>query len=134
MDKNAKLYFQINPSSGVPIYRQIVDQVRIGMATERFKTGDYLPSVREVSASLEVNLMTVSKAYSLLEKEGIIEFVRGQGMRIPAGAHTGADVTARKKQLTPLLKEVVNVGQQLSLDINTVIKKLKEVWEESNHD
>ena len=78
MDKNIKLYFQINPSSGVPIYRQIIDQVKLGIATGKFKPGEYLPSVREVSTSLEINPMTVSKAYSLLEKSGVIELVRGQ--------------------------------------------------------
>ncbi|MEI7999412.1 MAG: GntR family transcriptional regulator [Candidatus Omnitrophota bacterium] len=132
MDKNIKLYFQINPSSGVPIYRQIIDQVKLGIATGKFKPGEYLPSVREVSTSLEINPMTVSKAYSLLEKSGVIELVRGQGMRIPEASKD--DSINHEQQLVPILRETVNAAKQLSLDMDTVIKKLKDIWEGNSHE
>ena len=133
MDINARLYFQINPTSGVPIYRQIFDQVKIGIAIGKFAGGEFLPSIRDVAKSLEVNPMTVSKAYSLLEKSGIIEFVRGQGMRIPVKEQSPTIPDMSQDRLDLLIREVVNSAQQLSLDEESVIKKLKNIWEENHH-
>ena len=62
--------FEINPTSGVPIYRQIVDQVLAMVAGGTLRQGDLLPSVRQVAQGASVNPMTVSKAYSRLETEG----------------------------------------------------------------
>ena len=61
--------FQVNPSSGVPIYRQLMDQVRALIASGRLAEGELLPSVRQVGQELQINKMTVSKAYSLLERD-----------------------------------------------------------------
>ncbi|MEI8011539.1 MAG: GntR family transcriptional regulator [Candidatus Omnitrophota bacterium] len=133
MDNNARLYFQISPASGVPIYRQIYDQVKIGIAMGKFVAGEFLPSIRDVSKSLEVNPMTVSKAYSSLEKSGIIEFVRGQGMRIPVKAEGAAPVDVHQERLTLLIKEVINSAQQLSLDEESVVQKLRAIWEDVHH-
>ena len=133
MDINARLYFQINPTSGVPIYRQIYDQVKIGIAMGKFTAGEFLPSIRDVSKSLEVNPMTVSKAYSLLEKSGIIEFVRGQGMRIPVQADNVTIPDMIQDRLILLIREVVNSARQLSLDQESVLTKLKNIWEEDHH-
>src|SRR5688500_20378482 len=72
------LTMNVSPTSGVPIYRQLMDQVRAQIAGGRLSPGDFLPSVRQVAEELEVNPMTVSKAYSLLEKEQVVELVRGQ--------------------------------------------------------
>ena len=64
--------FEIHPSSGVPIYRQLIDQVHALIAGGRLTEGDLLPSVRQVAAAAAVNPMTVSKAYSRLEAEGVV--------------------------------------------------------------
>ncbi len=133
MEKNAKLNFQVNPNSGVPIYRQIIDQVRIGIAIGRFSPGNFLPSVREISVAFDINPMTVSKAYSLLEKDGVIEFVRGQGMRVPQQARTAGKLEAQE-EIAPLLQEVVNRAQQLSLDQERVVEKLQKIWEGYSHE
>ena len=79
---NLPLQFEIHPSSGVPIYRQIMDQVRAQTASGRLKPGDLLPSVRQMAVDLAVNMMTVSKAYARLEIEGVLERDRGTGMRV----------------------------------------------------
>jgi GntR family transcriptional regulator len=129
MDNKARIYFQISPASGVPLYRQIFDQVRIGVALGKFRPGDFVPSVRDVSAGLEINPMTVSKAYSLLERAGVLEFVRGQGMRVPAQAPEAAP-----DELGPLLREVVNRAQQLSLDRAAVAARLDKIWEGYSHE
>jgi len=66
----------------VPIYRQIIDQVRILITSGRWPEGVMLSAVRQMAVELEINLMTVSKAYTRLEAEGMVERVRGAGMRV----------------------------------------------------
>jgi GntR family transcriptional regulator len=134
MSNTAKTNFQITPSSGVPIYRQMYDQVKIGIALGKFQSGHFLPSVRDVSAAFEINPMTVSKAYSLLEKEGVIEFIRGQGMRIPEQVKPGKSGKASNEAIAPLLHAVVNRAQQLSLDRDRVIEQLNHIWEGYRHE
>lgn len=73
------MFLRINSSSGVPIYRQIVDQVKVLVATAALKKGDRMPSVRQLSEDLVINPTTVQRAYLDLEKEGVIETRRGQG-------------------------------------------------------
>ncbi len=112
----ADFLFQVFPTSGLPIYRQLADQVRRHAASGRFAPGDFLPSVRQVALELEVNPMTVSKAYSLLEREGTVELVRGQGMRIADRNGGGGDsLGKRQEQLLPLLRQVAAEAFQLSL-------------------
>jgi GntR family transcriptional regulator len=81
--------FEISPASGVPIYRQIVEQVLALKAGGLLREGDLLPSVRQVARDAAVNPMTVSKAYSRLEAEGVVRRVRGQGMQILAPSTNG---------------------------------------------
>ena len=81
--------FEINPTSGVPIYRQIVDQVHALVAGGTLRAGDLLPSVRQVASDAAVNPMTVSKAYSRLETEGVVRRVRGLGMEVLPPSQNG---------------------------------------------
>src|SRR5438094_6067156 len=74
--------FEIHPSSGVPIYRQVMDQVKALASSGRLRPGDMLPSVRQMAVELQINMMTVSKAYARMEAEGVLERARGQGMLI----------------------------------------------------
>jgi GntR family transcriptional regulator len=126
------LPLQVSPSSGLPIYRQLVDQVRAQIAGRRLAGGEFLPSIRRVALDLQVNPMTVSKAYSILERDGLIELVRGQGMRVvPTGA--GANGKIRRDVLAPLLSQVAAAAKQLSLSPRQVIEELKPLLEE-DHD
>jgi GntR family transcriptional regulator len=126
---------QVFPTSGLPIYRQLVDQVRRHVASGRIAVGDFLPSVRQVALELEVNHMTVSKAYSQLERDGIVELVRGQGMRVAARQAAGdnGSLRERQEQLMPLLRQVAAEAYHLSLTgsqvktlFERVIKELDE--------
>jgi GntR family transcriptional regulator len=106
--------FELHPTSGVPIYRQLVDQVRAMVAGGRLHPGDLLPSVRQVAQAAEINPMTVSKAYSRLEVEGLVERVRGQGMRVRMPAVTGR-AAERKEEFAELLRPAVHRALQLGL-------------------
>lgn len=129
MQKKPKYYFQINTSSGVPVYRQIMDQVKTQIALEHLPRGAFLPSVRQMSKELEINPMTVSKAYSLLEKEGIVEHWHGQGMKIAEGPLPKKFLNVSHESIGPLLSEVVSKAKQLSLDVNQLRKLIDEEWE-----
>jgi GntR family transcriptional regulator len=109
-----KLLFQINPTSGVPIYRQLIDQIRSLIQSGRWPAGTMLPSVREMASELSINMMTVSKAYAKLEADRVVERIRGTGMRVlePSSTLTLAE---RKEQLRPLATVLVTTGLQLGL-------------------
>jgi GntR family transcriptional regulator len=107
--------FEISPTSGVPIYRQIVEQVFALLAGGLLKEGDLLPSVRQVARNAAVNPMTVSKAYSRLEAEGVVRRVRGQGMEVLAPSHNGT-LEQRKQQFRALIEPALHRARQLGLN------------------
>jgi GntR family transcriptional regulator len=77
--------FYINPYDGVPVYLQIIQQVKAAMSMETMRSGDRLPTVRELAGTLAVNPNTVAKAYRDLERDGVVETVSGKGTFIKDG-------------------------------------------------
>ena len=75
----AQLHLQIDDRSGVPVYRQMMDQMKYYVAGGTLRPGDQLPSIRELASALAVNPTTVVKAYTELEREGVIEMRHGKG-------------------------------------------------------
>lgn len=71
--------FKLDPKSGIPFYRQIIDQIRYGLATGKLTVGEQLPTVRALAVALKVNLNTVSKAYRELEIQDVLETQQGTG-------------------------------------------------------
>jgi GntR family transcriptional regulator len=126
---DASLEFEIQPSSGVPIYRQIMDQVRALAASERLRSGQMLPSIRQLATDLEVNMMTVSKAYARLEAEGVLERIRGTGMRVQPVSAPGS-VADRQKELRPLADAMVTRAVQLKLTEQQVFSVVRSVLKE----
>lgn len=80
--------FSLNTSSGVPIYRQLVDQIKQAIRMKLLCADQKLPSVRELASSLQINPMTISKAFAQLELEGILIRQRGVGMRVAEQTET----------------------------------------------
>ncbi|MBX3421373.1 MAG: GntR family transcriptional regulator [Pirellulaceae bacterium] len=122
--------FNLQPSSGVPIYRQLMDQVSMLLVGGQAQPGDMLPSVRELGAALDINMMTVSKAYARLEAEGIVRRVRGQGMVLCDWQPRGS-VAQRSAELRPLLEQAVIRGRQLGLSdqhIRACMESALKVW------
>jgi DNA-binding transcriptional regulator YhcF (GntR family) len=122
----ASASFEINPTSGVPIYRQIVDQVHALVAGGALRAGDLLPSVRQVARDAEINPMTVSKAYSRLETEAVVRRVRGQGMEILPPSQNGT-LEQRKAQFRETIEPALHRARQLGLSrtqIRDVISSL----------
>jgi GntR family transcriptional regulator len=75
----ADFHFHITTGSGTPIYRQIVEQVRLAVATGALGPGETLPSVRSVAERLVINFNTVAKAYAELVRDGVLESLQGKG-------------------------------------------------------
>ena len=117
--------FDLLPSSATPIYRQIVDQVARAVASGTLAAGDDLPSVRAVAQHYVVNPMTVSKAYSLLELQGLVERRRGVGMIIRAAMV--AALPERLAQLRPTLEHAASVSRQLSIAPEAAIEAFQQI-------
>ena len=128
--QRGSLQFEIHPSSGTPIYRQLMDQVQALISSSRLVSGELLPSVRQVAGDLEVNMMTVSKAYAKLEADGILQRVRGKGMRVAEPATATASLSQRKKELKPLIELIVTRGIQLGLTDEQILAVTKSVLKE----
>ena len=125
---NDFLSLQISPSSGVPIYRQLMDQIKRMVASEQLNPGDTLPSVRSVATQLAVNPMTISKAYSLLEVEGLLERQRGKGMIVSLQQPEKKSKQQRLELLRPSLEKLINDARQLDLDLDTVLATLQKLF------
>ena len=121
--------FQVSPSSGVPIFRQIIDQVHALMAAGRLEPGVMLPSTRELAKALEVNMMTVSKAYSKLEADGVVERVRGRGMRVCQPRQTGT-LKQRKREFAQHAQPAIHRGKQLGLTDQQILSAIESILRE----
>jgi len=123
------LQFEIHPSSGVPIYRQLMDQLRTLIASGRLAPGELVPSVRQMAEELQINLMTVSKAYAKLEADGVLERDRGIGMRVKALSNSGTR-SERLDQLRPLATQLATQAWQLKLTEDQVVQLVKSVFKD----
>ena len=122
--------FILNPQSGVPIYRQLLEQIRRMAAGGQLPPGTPLPSVREVALAHAVNPMTVSKAYTLLEAEGLLERNRGKPMTIASRPQAAVLLPDRLGQIGAQLEQLVLAARQLGLSQNEVVKALRRKWGE----
>ena len=121
---------QIQPAAPQPIYRQIAEQVRRLVAGGQLAPGALLPSVRDVAATHAINPMTVSKAYSQLEAEGVLERQRGKGMAVAARAGADPGPTRRWDLIAPALDAVARQARELELPPDEVLVRLKSRMEE----
>lgn len=114
--------FSIELNSGVPIYRQIVDQVICQIDRGQIEIGQLLPSVRQLANEMGVNPMTVSKAYSILEDESVVSRKRGVGMVVIKKAMKPIEL------LRPTLKQLVDDAKQIGLSERDVSKLIRDHW------
>ena len=114
--------YSLNAVSGTPIYRQIVDQTCQLVVSGQLPPGGLLPSVRAVAAELGINPMTVSKAYSLLERDGIVARRRGLGMVVVATTITPAEA------IRPQALALVEAARRLRLSRGDVADAIDLAW------
>ena len=114
--------FLLDYSSGMPIYRQIIDQIRFGIASGQLKLGEQLPTVR----ALAVNLNTVSKAYKELEIKNILETQQGTGTFISKTDHVVPE-KEREDKLKEICTQFSSVVLSYGFSLNEVIRELKDI-------
>lgn len=105
--------YDIHPSSSTPIFRQIMDQVKRFVASGQLNSGDSLPSVRAVALQYAINPMTVSKAYNMLEAEGVLVRLRGVGMVVAGRRGVRKD---KSKLAMPAMLAAAQVAAQLDME------------------
>jgi len=118
------MMIEIDPHSGVPIYRQIFDQVQNQVMTGQMEEGERLEQVRSLAARLKVNPMTVSKAYGLLEREGLVERKRGVGLFV---ARIRKDVQKRIK--SRMLEQGLRDAAALAVQMDVPERDARELFE-----
>jgi len=100
------MLFRPNPSSGVPIYLQLMEQVKHGIETGALRPGEQLPGIRPLAEELVINPNTVAKAYRELEHAGVIELRHGAGAFVAAGAK-GKKPTDKVRQAQPIVSGAI---------------------------
>ena len=113
--------FILNPNAGEPIYRQLIEQIRRLIAGGQLLPGTEMPSVRELASNNAINPMTISKAYSLLEAEGLLERQRGKPMTV--AEHPLPHLLA-SHQLQTILRDTIAAARQLGLSDAELIAAL----------
>ena len=112
MERQKALHFQIDPRSGLPVYRQLMDQIKYYVASGALKSGDQLPSIRDLAVRATVNPTTVVKCYTELQHEGVVEMKHGKGAFVAASSSEMTDAQ-RRKILGQLAKQLLVEAKQL---------------------
>jgi GntR family transcriptional regulator len=116
--------FRLDAHSGVPVYRQLIDQVLGAVATGLLLTGDQLPTVRKVAVDLAINPNTVMRAYREMEIRGILDTQQGAGTFI-AEQKTAAPKEERERQLAQLVGEFISRAGLLGLTLEELMQALR---------
>ena len=118
----------INTSSMVPIYEQIIDQIKTMIRKEELKQNDQLPSVRALSKELKISALTVKKAYDELEREGFTVTVHGKASYVTA-ANTELMMEEQRKEVEQDLEQAILKGRRYGIsdeDIKTLFELILE--------
>jgi GntR family transcriptional regulator len=116
----------VDPHSGVPVYRQIMEQVKFHVASRLLRAGDELPSTRVLSAELGVNPMTISKAYTYLERDGVVE--RRPGRPLVVSALGNGEISGERiGQLRKSLEQTVTAVQQLGISREEAVRVFSDM-------
>ena len=122
---NRKFAFRLEMQSGVPVYRQIIDQVLGGIAAGTLSAGDQLPTVRQVAVDLSINPNTVVRAYRELEIRGVLETQQGTGTFI-SRQKVKHDEVERQRGLTLLVNEFVSRAGAAGFTIDELLEEVKD--------
>ena len=117
--------FRLNASSGVPVYRQLIDQVVSGLAAGALARGDQLPTVRQAAVDLAINPNTVIRAYRELEVRGILETQQGTGTFISSTAPLH-DRKSDRERLDGLVDEIIARAGEGGFTLEELLKAIEE--------
>ena len=123
-------FITINPGSAEPIYRQVLEQLRRRIASGQLVAGQEIPSVRELAQALAVHPMTISKAFSLMEADGLLERRRGLSMVVAAQHARAQSSASRTEQLRPTLEKAAAEARQLEVPAAQALKFFQHLLNE----
>src|SRR5437879_2759481 len=123
--------FRLDLHSGVPVYRQIIDQVRGGIASGSLAVGDQLPTVRQLAVDLSINPNTVARAYRELELGGLLETHQGTGTFISTQKMRGGEVE-RARQLAQIVADCVARAGAAGFTVKNLIEQLEGIGSRAN--
>ena len=121
------LHLHIDPHSGLPVYRQMIDQIKYYIASGTLKAGDQLPSVREFAQRLSINPTTVVKAYTELQHEDVIDIRHGKGAFVAERAAHVSDFE-KDKVVRRVARQLAVESQQIGATFEFVQEVLTEEW------
>ena len=116
---------QLDVKSGVPFYRQIIDQVKSAIATGRVEAGDRLPTVRQLAVDLSVNPNTVARAYTELELTGLVETQMGSGTFVGQRS-VHMDEIERRRLLDEICQELLARASTHGFTLEDVLANLEQ--------
>ena len=122
--------FRLDLHSGVPFYRQIIDQVLVAIASGVLKSGDQLPTVRQVAVDLSINPNTVMRAYREMEIRGILATQQGTGTFITP-QKVEPDEAERSRRLGTLVSELVARAGSQGFSVQEIHEAIGELMKES---
>ncbi len=111
------MFLRIDPDNGIPIYDQIVRQVKYAVAEGTLTPGQLVPSVRELAKQITVNPNTIQRAYQQLQDHDVLESLRGRGLAVCKGAVKQC-VLERQELLRSRMEQVISEGLRSGLDID----------------
>ena len=121
---SAAFHFRLDLHSGVPVYRQIIDQVRGAIASGSLVAGDQLPTVRQLAVDLAINPNTVVRAYRELELGGLLETHQGTGTFIRSQKIKRSDAE-RERQLAQIVGDCVARAGAAGFTVDDLIEQLR---------
>ncbi len=119
------IQFKLDPKAGTPFYRQIIDQIKFGIASGNLKIGEQLPTVRALAVDLKVNLNTVAKAYKELEIQNILETQQGTGTFIST-IEIQISEKERNEKLKEICHEFCTIAYSYGFSVNDIINELQK--------
>ena len=121
------IQFTLHSRSGVPIYRQIQDQIRFGISSGQLKRGEQLPTVRSLAAELSVNPNTVIKAYTELEREGVLTTEQGTGTFVGQESTSKLSGADRETKLESLCLEFLAHTGKYGFSVSEILQMIEKL-------
>ncbi len=122
----------ISPSSGIPIYKQVLSQVERMIINGHLSCGETLPSVRQLASTLQVNPMTISKAYGLLEERGYLTRLRGRGMVVAEQTQTVSE-QGKVAMLSEMIDQLINEASLMGVDQESLLRLMNQRIKDSTN-
>lgn len=119
------MLISLNPSNGVPIYRQVFQQIKERILSGQLAEGSQLPSVRELSAQVSINPLTAAKVYQMLERDGLVESRRGQGTFVAAITRE-LSAQERRKEIEPAVRQLVTEALHLGMELPAILQLIEK--------